>query len=189
MSYPLPLTPLPRFVSHPSADLEPTLLQGFVDDAVVDRMVADTAVGERLNPARFAPVREDLVLSSSEDDYAGWHGGISPRLSVHPAFSVPLSLVAAPSEPLARRAAPPSMDEPGLEPSYRSGHRWWLAATAGAVASLTFAAVILSASMRVHDSESEYVLGTTPPRVPAPMPTAVQPPPAAPKEITSRAEP
>ena len=165
------------------------MMQGFVDDAVVNRMVSDTAVGHRLRSARCAPVKEDLVLSSSEDDYAGWHGGISPRLSLHPAFSLPLSVAAATADHQARRAAPPPMDEPGLEPSYRSGHRWWLAAMGGAVASLTFAAVIISASMRVHDSESEYVLRKSLPSAPAPSPAAVQQRPSAPKEITSRAEP
>lgn len=192
MSYPLPLAPLPHALSDPDSAVDRPFMQGFVDEAVIDRILANTPAAGRLQPGRTAPVHEDLVLSSGDDDYAGWHGGICPRMAARPTFSLPLSVAAISHQPHPRRATPPEILEPGLDPAYRSGHRWWLAAAAGAVASLVFTAVLVSVSLRATSGEPDYVLRKV---LPAPVPTqptgATQPDsaPAAPREITSRALP
>jgi hypothetical protein len=188
MSYPLPLAPLPHIVSNPPCGAGLPFVQGFVDEAVIDRMLAHTAAAERLHAVRTTPVHEDLVLSSGDEDYAGWHGGIRPRLAAQPSFSLPLSLVADTPACQPRRATPPEIAEPGIEPSYHSGHRWWLAAAAGAVSSLLFATVLVSIAMNNRQPQSDYVLRTTVPATP-PLATEPSPAPAAPLEITSRALP
>lgn len=167
-------------------------MQGFVEEAVIDRILASMPTATRLQAVRCAPVQEDMVLSSGEDDYAGWHGGICPRMAAQPAFSVPLSLgkTTRPSQP--RRADPPEIVELGLEPSYRSGHRWWLASIAGAVVSLVFATLLLSISMGHRDLQSDYVLlKVLPAQAPAGSAAASEsdPTPTAPQEITSRTQP
>lgn len=191
MSYPLPLSPLPSLRGCPRPNLESPDLHGFVDDEVVSRMVADQPPIVRLEPVRTPVLREDLVLSSSDhDDYAGWHGGISPRLTARPAFEIPMSAVKRPRrgglEFASRRAAPPVGDEPGLEPSYQSGHRWWLAATAGALCAVLAATVLLSLAWRSPLPGSDATLDLAPP---TPAPVRIEPqfaaPPSTPREITS----
>jgi len=145
----------------------------------------------RLEPVRAPVLREDLVLSSSDhDDYAGWHGGICPRLTARPAFEVPMSSITRPRratlEFASRRAPPPVVDEPGLEPSYQSGHRWWLAATAGALCALLFATVLLSLAQRSPLAGTDAWFDPSPPATfPVRIETHLPAPPPAPREITS----
>lgn len=190
MSYPLPLSPLPSFCTDPSSGVETLPVYGFVDDVVVNRLVSARPV-HQFQPVRTLPAQTELVLSSGDDDYAGWHGGICPRQAAQPAFAVPLFAVARPPHPcVPGRAAPPLAQEPGLEASYRSGHRWWLAAVAGAFSTLLFATVVLSLAQRAAMFEMDYSFYQTPPStLPAEPASDLAPLPPTPQEITSSARP
>jgi hypothetical protein len=63
---PLPLRPLPSVAHEESLKNRLIRSQGFVDEEVVSGMIA-RGVRERHHMRRG-----DLVLSSSEHDYAGW---------------------------------------------------------------------------------------------------------------------
>ncbi len=74
----LPLTPLPSENPDESNDYRKVYADGFVDEAVIRSAIA------RDPYERFAGMPEDMVLSSCEDDYAGWlafHSLAIPRVS------------------------------------------------------------------------------------------------------------
>ncbi|MCF7732457.1 MAG: hypothetical protein K9N23_12250 [Akkermansiaceae bacterium] len=168
-------------------------MQGFVDDDTVNRLILIRSLANRLAPARLPVFQEDLALSSDDSDldYAGWQGPRVLRQGVQPAFLAPLSAPPRPNpgrlEFAPRRAAPPEVVEPGLELSYRSGHRWWLAVTAGVVSCLLFASIVLALAQRTSLFEAaDFFYPAPPPTPPAPLESPTAPAPPPPLEITSR---
>jgi hypothetical protein len=71
---PLPFRPLSSVTREESRNNRLIRSQGFVDEEVVSGMIARGAY-ERLHMRRV-----DLVLSSSEHDYAGWALPVAPAL-------------------------------------------------------------------------------------------------------------
>jgi hypothetical protein len=69
---PLPLRPLPSGSHEESRKNRLIRSQGFVDEEVVSGLIARGAHG------RFHVKHGDLVLSSSEHDYAGWALPVAP---------------------------------------------------------------------------------------------------------------
>lgn len=193
MSYTLPLSPLPGPCGSPESGVQAIPMQGFVDEETVNRLILIRSLANRHAPARPRVRHEDLVLSSDDStlDYAGWQGPRVLRQGVQPAFLAPLSARPRPNpdrlEFALRRAAPPEVVEPGLDVSYHRGHRWWLAAAAGAVSCLLFAAMVLALAQRTSLFEADFSFDSAPPPTPpARVESPVAPPPPAPSEITSR---
>lgn len=139
----LPLTPLPLETSEDAKGYRRIQNEGFLDEAVV-RAVVDRGAYERV----FVKP-EEMVLSSSEDDFAGW------ALPVASPFRGLMELenqasVAAP----ARQPAPPVLDErfpePGLAEPHTGGHRWWLFGLSGAMTCAILSLTLVSLAQRNH---------------------------------------
>ncbi len=145
----LSLSPLPFDHSEESRSHRLLRSGGFVDEEVVSGLIA-----HGLYERAFAQP-EDMVLSSSEDDYAGWALPVpSPfrgmRDEPQPAAPAPW-----------RRPAPPvpTYSEDGIETAYVGGHRWWLFGVGGAMACALLALTLLSLAQRaeVHEITAGYV--------------------------------
>lgn len=143
----LTLTPLPSENSEDARGYRRVFSEGFVDESVVLSVIAK-------GPYERVYVKpEDMVLSSSEDDYAGW------ALPVPSPFRALLDVTNPEPVAEAKLPAPPSLDgirnfsEPGLDNPHRGNHRWWLFAMSGAmtcgILSLTLLSLAQRSSLRV----------------------------------------
>lgn len=153
----LPLTPLPSEKTENARSHRRAFNEGFVDESVVLSVIAKGAY------ERVFVKSEDMVLSSSEDDYAGWSLPVpSPFRSL---LDVPNP--EPPTEP--KLPAAPSLDgirkfsEPGIAEPHRGTHRWWLFAASGAMTCGILSLTLLSLAQRssLRDTMAGYM---TPPR-------------------------
>lgn len=139
----LSLSPLPFDNSEESRSYRLLRSEGFVDEEVVSGFIA-----RGLYERAFAQP-EDMVLSSSEDDYAGW------------ALPVPSPFRGMRDEPQPAAPAPwrrpsppvPAYSEDGIEAAYVGGHRWWLFGVSGAMACGLLALTLLSLAQRAEVQE------------------------------------
>lgn len=112
--------------------------EDFVDDEVVRKVLA------RVEVERVYVRAEDMVLSSSEDDYAGWALPVAS-----PFRSRGEDLDRMVRETLADEVLPEVVDvEVGFEEvqtaAHAGGQRWWLFGVAGATTSVIFSLVLFS---------------------------------------------
>lgn len=135
----LPLAPLPRETNDENNGVRRFESEGFIDEQALSRVIARGAYDRTgLQPAGMA-------LSASGDDYAGW------MLPVKSPFRgmTGVQKAAAPQKlPL-----PPTMhkgSEPGIDPAYQGGHRWWLFGMTGALTCGIMALTLFSLAPR-HD--------------------------------------
>ncbi len=167
----LSLSPLPFDNSEESRSHRRLRREGFVDEELVTGLIA-RGVYERA----FAQP-EGMVLSSSEDDYAGW------ALPVPSPFRGMLE-APAPAFAPARRPAPPvpAYSEDGIESAYAGGHRWWLFGVSGAMACGLLALTLLSLAHRVE--VQEIAAGFVPVPIEAEVPAAIVAEPALQPALT-----
>lgn len=167
----LPLSPLPFENSEESRSHRRLRREGFVDEAVVSGVIA-RGLYER---AFVKP--EGMVLSSSEEDFAGW------ALPVPSPFRGMVEAQATASTPVKRPAPPvPDFSEPGIEIAYAGGHRWWLFAATGAMTCGLLALTLLSFTQRLE--VQEITAGYVPVPIEAEVPTAIVAEPALQSALT-----
>lgn len=140
--HPFKFTPFPNLRSDAACEAAFPDRDGFVDDAVVQALVAGP-----MNSRQAADPRS-LVLAADDMDFAGW--SLSTTLP-------PRSIQAAQSHPevVTRRPAPPEITEPGIGEPHRGSHRWWLAGLAGAFSAVLFSVLLLSLSSRIPANPPE----------------------------------
>lgn len=171
----LKLSVLPTLRNETAGEISLMEREGFVDDAVVMALLTGPVQPRTLaNP-------NDLALPADDMDFAGWRLSKSlPERSIQQVS--PFSAADDLSEPPVCRAAPPTLDEPGLGDPHRGTHRWWLAGLAGVLSTLLFSVLLLSLSNRSRlDIEGFSIIRK--PVVPATEPVRPQPS-AAETELT-----
>lgn len=149
----LTLTPLPSEIPDDTKGYRRTYNEGFVDETVVLSVIARGAYEQ----VYVKP--EDMVLSSSEDDFAGW------SLPVPSPFRNLLSVQNPAPTAQPRLPAAPSLDgmrkfsEPGIEEPHRGSHRWWVFALSGAMTCGIFSLTLLSLaqSSSLRDAMAGYM--------------------------------
>ncbi len=142
----LPLSPLPFDDREESRSHRLLRSDGFLDEKVVSGLIA-----HGLYERTYAQP-EEMTLSSSEDDYAGW---ALPIPSPFRGICEPQPT--APTAPAPwRRPSPPEQTylESGIETTYSGGHRWWLFGVSGAIASALLALTLLSLAKRAEVRET-----------------------------------
>jgi hypothetical protein len=136
--------------------------EGFVDEALVSGVISRGAY------ERVFVQPEGMVLSSSEDDFAGW------ALPVASPFRG-MRETQAPADAPVRLPAPPVSphSENGIEIPYAGGHRWWLFGACGALTCGLLSLTLLSLAQRseVHGIAADFM--------PVPIHTEAPAPPAA----------
>lgn len=156
----LSLSPLPYDNSEESRSHRRLRSEGFVDEDLVSGLIA-----RGLYERAFAQP-EGMVLSSSEDDYAGW------ALPVPSPFRGLREVEAAAPAPMRHPSPPvPTHFEDGIETAYVGGHRWWLFGVSGAMACGLLALTLLSLAQRV--GIEEITAGYVPVPIEADVPTAI----------------
>lgn len=135
---PLSLAPLPTTRADEDSIPWKNGQVGFVDDAVVARLLSPVGASRR------GSCPEDLVLAADDMDFAGWQLAPAPSPS---AFRGTDDIIETP--PLSfRRATPPAAMESGTGSLNGSSHRWWLAGLAGVLAALLVTLLLLVLSSR-----------------------------------------
>ncbi len=150
---PLSLAPLPTTRSDGNSCSAETREIGFVDDAVVARLLSPVPV------ARVGSSFEDLALAADDMDFAGWQ--LAPVLSAS-GFRDSGEIADAP--PLSfRRATPPALAEFAIGKPCPVGRRWWIAGFAGVLTTLlvTLLLLILSSRQERKDVHSQPPLPTS----------------------------
>lgn len=167
----LSLSPLPFDNSEESRSHRLLRSEGFVDEEVVSGFIA-----RGLYERAFAQP-EGMVLSSSEDDYAGW---ALPVPSPFRGMREPQPAAPAPW----RRPSPPvpAYFEDGIQTAYAGGHRWWLFGVSGAMACGLLALTLLSLAQRAE--VQEIASGYVPVPIEAELPTAIVAEPALQPALT-----
>lgn len=173
----LPLRPLPLETSEDAKGYRRIQSEGFLDETVV------TSVVNRGAYDRVYVKPEEMVLSSSEEDFAGW------ALPVASPFRDLMEVenqapVAAP----VRQPAPPVLEsrrdghfpESGLAEPHTGSHRWWLFGVSGAMtcAILSLTLVSLAQRNQLREVVDGYVPAPPASSVPAGIvenPKAIQP--------------
>ena len=127
--FPMQLAPLPAVCTDDQRTSPATIPNGFVDDEVIASIIAMP------ESYRSASSSSDLILSSDENDFAGWS---VPRPS-------PFRAIAERQElSIARQEEIPAEAEPGLGQPHRGQHRWWIAAAAGVSSAMILSLLFLS---------------------------------------------
>lgn len=129
----LSLAPLPTS----RADLVGTPQVGFVDDAVVARLLSPAVASRRTSSP------DDLALAADDLDFAGWQLALADGMTS--AFRGTEEITEIP--PLSfRRATPPALSSPGVVAAHGTLHRWCLAGLAGVLATLILTLLLLLSS-------------------------------------------
>ena len=141
----LPLNPLPAETSESAKGSRQLQSEGFVDEAVVRSVLMKGAY------ERVYVKPEEMVLSSSEEDYAGWALPVSSPFrdlidEQAPSVSAEIRQPAAPSLKSERAAAAAS--EAGISEPYTGAHRWWLFGISGAMTCAILSLTLLSLAQR-----------------------------------------
>ena len=139
----LPLAPLPPQNLEKTRSREYCGSESFVDEAVVLGVIAKGAYD------RVYAKPEDMVLASSEDDFAGW------ALPVASPFRKMASKSNGLQEREVRLPAPPTpradaAAEAGISDPYSGGHRWWMAGVSGAMVCGILSLTLLSLAQRTN---------------------------------------
>jgi hypothetical protein len=145
----LNLSPLPSFRRDEASAASIRDREGFVDDSVVFALVAGPSV------SRPMPEPAHLALSTDDTDFAGWRLSPFQRLGQTERNDTL-------RDERAQRAAPPTLDEPGLGEPHRGEHRWWLAGLAGVLSTLLFSVLLLSLSARLPEFPANGFMLRTP---------------------------
>ncbi len=113
----LALAPIPVSRMDNAGEHHVSVPDDFVDDDVIASLLSTPSV------QRASSVHSDLVLSSDDDDFAGW--AVQRRS--------PFRIIAEQQERAALPETPIETDfsEPGLGRPHRGGHRWWIATATG----------------------------------------------------------
>jgi len=128
-AFPMQLAPLPAVCTDDHRTSSAAIPDGFVDDEVIASIIAmPEAYRSNSSPS-------DLILSSDENDFAGWS---VPRPSPFRAIAEKQELSVARSEAVLEEA------EPGLGQPHRGQHRWWIAAAAGVSGAMILSLLFLS---------------------------------------------
>lgn len=137
--YKLQVSPLPAGRFESSQESPAPLPDGFVDDEIIASLISSPA------PSRTSPPSSDLILSSDENDFAGW--SVS-RTS-------PFRVIAEKQEMLNAR---PLLEEsePGIGEPHRGSHRWWIAAVTSMASALLFSLLFTSLADRPGSSDGTY---------------------------------
>jgi hypothetical protein len=107
-----------------------------------------------------------MVLSSSEDDYAGWALPVpSPFRGMRDIQEAAPATIRCPSPPV------PTNSEDGIETAYAGGHRWWVFGISGAMACGLLALTLLSLAQRAE--VQEIAAGYVPVPIKAEVPKAI----------------
>ncbi|MBG7607167.1 MAG: hypothetical protein IZT59_03925 [Verrucomicrobia bacterium] len=149
----LPLPPLPSDTQEDAKGYRRAFSDGFVDESVVLSVIAKGSY------ERVFVKPEDMALSSSEDDYAGW------SLPVPSPFRSLLDIENPEPAPEPKRPAAPSLDgilkfsEPGIAEPHRGNHRWRLFAISGAMTCGILSLTLLSLAQRtsLRDAMAGYI--------------------------------
>lgn len=137
----LPLAPLPSEYHEEKRSRNYCGNESFIDEAVVLGVIAK-------GPYERVYVKpEDMVLASSEDDYAGW------ALPVDSPFRKMVAETGDKQDRPVRVPAPPAAQldssiEDGISEPYRGGHRWWMFGVSGAMACGILSLTLLSLAQR-----------------------------------------
>lgn len=137
----LSLAPFPCERSEEATGFRRVRNEGFVDESVI---LAHLAKGVY---DRAYVQREDMVLSSSEDDYAGWALPVASPFRAMVDLPPPISLEA-------RLPAAPTFGssvkflESGLSEPHQGAHRWWLFGLSGALTCGFLSLTLLSLAQR-----------------------------------------
>lgn len=137
----LPLAPLPSEYHEKKRSRDYCISESFIDEAVVLGVIAK-------GPYERVYVKpEDMVLASSEDDFAGW------ALPVDSPFRTMIARSDAKQDRPVRVPTPPaarvdSSIEEGISEPYRGGHRWWMFGVSGAMACGILSLTLLSLAQR-----------------------------------------
>lgn len=128
-TFPMQLAPLPAVCTDEQRTAPAPIPDGFVDDEVIASIIAlpETYRGHS-SPS-------DLILSSDENDFAGWS---VPRPS-------PFRVIAERQE--LSQARTESIDaemESGIGQPHRGQHRWWIAAAAGVSGAMILSLLFLN---------------------------------------------
>lgn len=142
----LELTPLPCEKMEESEKNRRMEFEGFVDERVVSSVIHGRIEG------RSGGIPEDLVLSSCEEDFAGWALPVASPFRQFVEQSAPSTRAAEFRVPGAPRVEIPlSMIEPGLAAPHRGAHRWWIFGIVGAMTSAIFSLMLMSLAR--HDAD------------------------------------
>lgn len=115
-AFPMQLAPLPAACTDEHRTSAVPIPDGFVDEEVIASIIALPET------YRSSSTPSDLILSSDENDFAGWS---VPRPS-------PFRAIAERQEFSSARADTVTEEiEPGIGQPHRGQHRWWMAAAAG----------------------------------------------------------
>lgn len=127
----LHVAPFPAARFETTAEARPQLPDGFVDDEVIASLLAPP------RNSRLSSAPSDLVLSSDENDFAGW--------SVQSAS--PFRVIAEKQDFIVARTLSETAD-PGIGEPHRGGHRWWIAAVTSAASALLLSFLFTSLADR-----------------------------------------
>lgn len=124
----IPLSPF-----HCEKSEEATGYRRFRNESFVDEAVVLSVIAKGTYDRGYAR-SEEMVLSSSVEDFAGWALPVaSPFRGIADTpvtfFTHPARLPATPSPEGLRK-----FSEPGLSEPHRGNHRWWLFGVSGAIA-------------------------------------------------------
>jgi hypothetical protein len=111
--------------------------EGFIDEQALSRVIARGAYD------RTGQQPAGMALSASGDDYAGW---MLPVKSPFRGMTGGQTASAPQRLPL-----PPTLhkgSEPGIDPAYQGGHRWWLFGMTGALTCGIMALTLFSLAPR-----------------------------------------
>lgn len=115
----LHVAPFPAARFETNAEPRVQLPDGFVDDDVIASLIAPP------QHSRLSSAPSDLVLSSDENDFAGW--------SVK--STSPFRVIAERQDFIVARTFS-EFSDPGIGEPHRGGHRWWIAAVTSAASAL-----------------------------------------------------
>lgn len=156
------LTPLPSEITDENTGYRRVYTEGFVDESAILSVIANGPY------ERIFVKPEEMVLSSSEDDYAGWSLPVpSPfRSMLDVSNPAPVAMARKPAPP--RLDGIPSLSEPGIAEPHRGNHRWWLFGVSGAMTCGIFSLTLLSLAQRssLKDAMAGYMPGSR--SIPAP---------------------
>ena len=134
----LSLAPIPSLKSIDASASSGLYEEGFVDEMIVLSVIA------RGPYERIYVQPEDMVLSSSEDDYAGWALPMDSPFRTLLATQAPTPLLEArlPTPPKVKEEE--ALSEDGISEPHLGARRWWLVGACGAMTCGIFALTLLS---------------------------------------------
>ncbi len=158
----LPLTTLPSERSEASKGYQRVQTEGFVDESLVLAVISK-------GPYERTYVKpEDMVLSSSEDDYAGW---ALPVASPFREFARRETVASVEEAAPVRTPAAPTLkgrlgnSEPGIAEPHRGKHRWWLFGISGAMTCTILSLTLLSLAQRTEIEKAMAGYTAIPPKM------------------------